>query len=50
MASLKIKLNKTKQEKKAKIPESAEEDQQQVADVDNIRFSTLNSIKSTLNI
>jgi hypothetical protein len=50
MASVKINLDNFKEEKKAKIPRSAEEDQQQIAKVDNIRLSALNSIKSTLNI
>ena len=50
MASLKTKLNKIKQDKKAKIPGSVEEDQQQITEVDNIRLSALNSIKSTLNM
>jgi hypothetical protein len=50
MATLKIKLNKIKQDKKAKIPRSAEEDQQQIAEVDSIRLSTLNSIKYVLNM
>jgi hypothetical protein len=48
MASLKTKLDKIKTEKKAKIPGSAEEDHQQIAKVDSIRVSTLNSIKSAL--
>jgi hypothetical protein len=42
MASLKTKLDKIKQEKKAKILGSAEEDQQQIAEVDSIRLSALN--------
>jgi len=48
MASLKTKLDKIKTEKKAKIPGSAEEDHQQIAKVDSIRLSTLNSIMSAL--
>jgi hypothetical protein len=50
MASLKMKLDKSKQEKKAKILRSAEEDQQQIAKIDSIRLSALNYIKSTLNM
>ena len=50
MESLKIKLDKIKHEKKAKIPRSAEEDHQQIAKVDNIRLSDLNSIKSALHM
>jgi len=50
MATLKAKLDKIKQDKKAKIPGLAEEDQQQIVEVDSIRLSTLNSIKSALNM
>ena len=50
MATVKIKLNKIKQDKRAKIPGSAKEDQQQIAEIDSIRFSALNSIKSVLNM
>jgi hypothetical protein len=50
MATLKAKLDKIKQDKKAKIPGSAEEDQQQIAEVDNIWLSALSSIKSVLNM
>jgi hypothetical protein len=50
MATLKAKLDKIKQDKKAMIFGSAEEDQQQIAKVDNIRLLALNSIKSALNI
>ena len=50
MATLKAKLDTIKQDKKAKIPESAKEDQQQIAKVDNIRLSPLNSIKYALNM
>ena len=50
MATLKAKLDRIKQDKKAKIPGSAEEDQQQIAKVDSIRLSALNSIKSVLNM
>jgi hypothetical protein len=46
MASLKTKLDKIKHVKKAKIPRLAVEDQQQIAEVDSIRLSALNSIKS----
>jgi len=38
MTILKTKLDKTKQDKKAKILGSAEEDQQQIAEIDNIRL------------
>jgi hypothetical protein len=50
MAILKAKLDRIKQDKKAKIPGSAEEDQQQIAKVDSIRLSALNSIESALNM
>jgi len=50
MASLKARLDKVKQDKKAKTPGSAEEDQQQIAEVDNIRLSTSNFIKFVLNV
>ena len=50
MTSLKIKLDKIKHEKKVKIPRSAEEDRQQIAKIDSIRLSALNSIKSALNM
>jgi len=50
MASLKTKLDKIKHEKKAKIPRSIEEDHQQIAEIDSIRLSALNSIKSALNM
>ena len=50
MATLKAKLDKIKQDKKAMIFGSAKEDQQQIAKVDNIRLLALNSIKSALNI
>jgi hypothetical protein len=50
MGSLKIKLDKINHEKKAKIPGSAEEDHQQIAKIDSIRLSALNSIKSVLNM
>jgi hypothetical protein len=38
MATLKTKLDKIKQDKKAKILGSAKEDQHQIAEVDNIRL------------
>jgi hypothetical protein len=41
MATLKAKLDKIKQYKKAKIPGSAEEDQQQIAEIDSIRLLAL---------
>jgi hypothetical protein len=44
MTTLKAKLDKIKQDKKAKIPRSVEEDQQQIAEVNSIRLSALNSI------
>ena len=50
MAFSNTKLDKIKQEKKANIPGSAEGDQQQIAEVDSIRHSALNSIKSPLNM
>jgi phage shock protein A len=50
MATLKVKLNKIKQDKNAKIPRSAEEDQQQIAEIDSFWLSDLNSIKSALNL
>jgi hypothetical protein len=50
MATLKTKLDIIKQDKKAKIPRSAEEDQQQIPKIDSIMLSALNSIKSALNI
>jgi hypothetical protein len=50
MTTLKTKLDKIKQEKKAKIPRSVEEDLQQIAEVDSIRLSAFNSIKSALNM
>jgi len=49
-ATLKAKFDKIKQDKKAKIPRSTEEDQQQIAEIDSIRLSTLNSAKSVLNM
>lgn len=50
MSGLKAKLDKIKNEKKAKIPGKVEEDQQQIAEIDNIRLQALNSIKSVLNV
>jgi len=50
MATLKVKFNKIKQDKNAKIPRSAEEDQQQIAEIDSFWLSDLNSIKSALNL
>jgi hypothetical protein len=50
MANLKIKLEQIKQEMKAKIPGLAEDDQQQIAKIDSIRLSALNSIKSARNM
>jgi hypothetical protein len=50
MARLKIKLDKIKHKKNAKIPRLAKEDQQQTAEVDSIRLSALNSIKSAVNM
>jgi len=50
MACLKLKLDKIKHEKKAKILGSAKEDHQQIAKVDSIRLSVLNTIKSILNM
>jgi len=38
MATLKAKLDKIKQDKKAKIPGSAEGDQQQIAEIDRMRL------------
>jgi hypothetical protein len=50
MASLKIKLDKVKHEKKATIPRLAKEDRQQIAKVDSIRLLALSSIKPALNV
>jgi hypothetical protein len=50
MAGLKTKLDKIKHEKKAKIPGTAEEDHQQIAETDNIQILALNCIKSVLNM
>jgi hypothetical protein len=47
---LKARLDRIKQDKKAKILGSAKEDQQQIAEVDSIRLLALNSIKSALNM
>ena len=50
IATLKARLDRIKQDKKAKILGSAKEDQQQIAEVDSIRLLALNSIKSALNM
>jgi hypothetical protein len=50
MTILKIKVDKIKQDKKAKILGLAEEDQQQIAEIDNIRLSALNSINFVLDM
>jgi hypothetical protein len=49
MTILETKLDKIKQDKKTKIPQLAE-DQQQIVEIDSIRLSALNSTKSALNM
>lgn len=50
MTVLKSELQGIKAEKKTPIPGSAEEDKQQIADIDGIRLNALDLVKSVLNI